>query len=1430
MLSIIFSTFVLLKILKITGCIYFFIRRSQIKPPEIMKNLTKKILLILLFFPLFFKAQSPSLGLLENYSIFANGSIITNERVIIMEGEIGVKDSLNGNIIHVNPITEDDHPTWSQLTQDITTLQNDLNNLTGVEHSGIFNNESINPGTYDISGNAIVSGRIHLNGDSNDVFVFNVANNLILEDFTLFSSYEVNPKNVYWNVGGTVTGGINADLMGFFVSNNDINLNNHNSGSVTLISKNGDIRLSTLLNLQSPNVHRSVINRPDASFTTDPSEAAPPPDQVCNMISNAPFFDPESWMIDTNFNEDAPLIEIGVNFHILSNNNGTANFQQNTNDTLSLLQNFDWAKSIIRHPRAPTKPQTAVCGSCHIRDSRIQLVLKSIEYYQDNAIKNTTSPTTALQNAILNRNPDAINDLNVIWTLGLDGSASGKANFPLTLHGSNNNFFQWIIMFNRYSLNKFDPNKKYQGHFATAITIAHEVGHNLALRHTYSGGVGGANCNTSGLRYLEDVHGPASNNICPHAPGSLWGCNALNPANLHCTNNVMSGNKNALYLSPKQLGIAHLSLRFTSMRQKINNCPYSETPLVVSSDETWDKDMFIYRDVVVESGATLTISCRLGLPYQAKIKVEKNARLIIDGGILTNSCKGEFWQGIRLVGDHTKDQLPLNHPIHQAKVELKNGALIENARNGISTWDPGNYSTAGSLIAAKDATFKNCFRAVEFLAHDEIDQSFFRNCDFILNSNYTKVSNDTTNAASQVTLWKVKGVQFRGCTFKNNSGIHLFEDNVGNGIFSIDANYSIDTACLSSTTPCPTGDIVQSSFTNFNHGVFASNSASQNTISIDQSEFYDNSMGLRIEALNNVRFTRNNVITGGVLKDGFDILFDYQKGFFSFESSGYRVEGNTFESRTNPVMNTAGVYVEKSGMVSNEIYRNDFKDNTVGEFYKGKNKDYSKYQGLQFLCNTNSVANEQDVIVRDEGIRTYQGISAVSAGNVFSNPPGLSSAHIENLAQPITYHYGVSQEEPTSISGPITKKVTTALFGCPTRPMGISVSGGTSTFPSNAINSYYIDRGNYNNLLYNYFQQIDNGNTDSLQQAIGLYFPSQAQQLRDDLISQSPYLSTQALMDAASTGVLADALLLEVALANPDATQSEGLLDFLEFEIPNPLPSSMIQLIYQSWGDETPRTLLENDLADYNAKLGWLSNQILQFYQMSNTNYHDSIVNLIESRNTLQSKYHLAELAIEENDFIEAFDQLNEISTNFSLNTDQINEHLNFTDYVTFRQNIVSAGKNYLQLTSGDQEFTDLQTIASNKTGRSSTLAQNILCFGYGQCRLDESDPPTRMKRRSKRIYDMEKTTNVEENIQPKVNVNIQPNPATEEIQLTIHGMEKDEQILFRLISMKGQQLMEERMSSNSKRINVAHLKKGSYIYQVIRENEESFSGSLIIQ
>ena len=83
------------------------------------------------------------------------------------------------------------------------------------------------------------------------------------------------------------------------------------------------------------------------------------------------------------------------------------------------------------------------------------------------------------------------------------------------------------------------------------------------------------------------------------------------------------------------------------------------------------------------------------------------SKLVLDGGTLTSTCPGELWQGIEVVGDRTKRQIPQ----WQGTVELKNGAVIENAHCGIYTGlGNDNWHTTGGIIKADSAFFINTAR------------------------------------------------------------------------------------------------------------------------------------------------------------------------------------------------------------------------------------------------------------------------------------------------------------------------------------------------------------------------------------------------------------------------------------------------------------------------------------------------------------------------------------------------------------------------------------------------------------------------------------------------------------------------------------------------------------------------------------------------
>ena len=489
------------------------------------------------------------------------------------------------------------------------------------------------------------------------------------------------------------------------------------------------------------------------------------------------------------------------------------------------------------------------------------------------------------------------------------------------------------------------------------------------------------------------------------------------------------------------------------------------------------------------------------------------------------------------------------------------------------------------------------------------------------------------------------------------------------------------------------------------------------------------------------------------------------------------------------------------------------------------------------MCNSNSVDNEKDVDISvgdpDNGIRTYQGSSGPDkpAMNTFSVNPNTTYGHIENLLSPIEYYYlgGFTQGEPIYNGGtPVVRTSLTNNNSTCTLPPNPIISG--SVTPQHAVNEYYTKRNTYEGILYTYFQNIDNGNTDSVLQAINLTFPSQAQQMRDDLMAQSPYVSTSALEAAANSGVLTDPLLLEVCLANPDATQSEGFLDLLEFNIPNPLPSTMIQTIYQSWGNQTARTILENQLAESNAELGRLSNQIIQFYKLDSLSHHDSIVNMLESHENKDSDYELVDIAIADGDFVKADQLMAAIDTNYTLTTEEQSEHNNLVSYIDFRESLNNLGKSYLELDTN--ELNTLRNIANMHSGSASNYARNILCFGYQEC----EDPPSQLiESGNKRFYDFDKKQITGDF--PTTSISIQPNPASNQINVRLGYDLSPKLFWIELYDMKGMQVLREQITGEVSNVNIENLVNGTYVYRIqengIESNNENRlmeEGKIIIQ
>lgn len=84
----------------------------------------------------------------------------------------------------------------------------------------------------------------------------------------------------------------------------------------------------------------------------------------------------------------------------------------------------------------------------------------------------------------------------------------------------------------------------------------------------------------------------------------------------------------------------------------ISYCDESSSPIIIEEGTSvvWDKLHMINRPIRVMPTATLTIKCEVRLSTNSYIEVRRGAKLIIDGGTLTNLCPGT-WSGIQVWGN-----------------------------------------------------------------------------------------------------------------------------------------------------------------------------------------------------------------------------------------------------------------------------------------------------------------------------------------------------------------------------------------------------------------------------------------------------------------------------------------------------------------------------------------------------------------------------------------------------------------------------------------------------------------------------------------------------------------------------------------------------------------------------------------------------------
>lgn len=200
---------------------------SDIKFPIHMKlNLLNLATVVVLLTSSFMaKAQAPNLGAAASFALFSSNGAVSNTGLSQVTGDVGTQNGSSTAFGNVDGVMHDQDGSSAAATASLIVAYNQLNAATptGTLAPLLGSGQTLNAGTYTVSGSAALSGTLTLNGQGNPnaVFIFKIggafssaaASQVVLTNGALAC-------NVFWKVEGLVDLATNTSMKGNVIANN----------------------------------------------------------------------------------------------------------------------------------------------------------------------------------------------------------------------------------------------------------------------------------------------------------------------------------------------------------------------------------------------------------------------------------------------------------------------------------------------------------------------------------------------------------------------------------------------------------------------------------------------------------------------------------------------------------------------------------------------------------------------------------------------------------------------------------------------------------------------------------------------------------------------------------------------------------------------------------------------------------------------------------------------------------------------------------------------------------------------------------------------------------------------------------------------------------------------------------------------------------
>lgn len=692
----------------------------------------------------------------------------------------------------------------------------------------------------------------------------------------------------------------------------------------------------------------------------------------------------------------------------------------------------------------------------------------------------------------------------------------------------------------------------------------------------------------------------------------------------------------------------------------------------ISSNTTWDYSRIINQNVLVKSGATLTINSKVSFSKGKSLIVAKGGKLVVDGSgaILTSKC--DDWVGVALEGNPNYPQTTISE---QGIVELKNWSTIENAITGIAA--PG-LARSGTLTGYPNVfAYKGIIRAINTIfKNNQTDIAIFgktfsgtnpianigyiKHCEF-----YTTNSNAFANLGPHIKLyWGCNDIFIAGCKFEDQRTSIDPKTQGRIGIMSNEASFNL-------TGYNNGGTQVLNQFIKLKQAIQATSVPSYTRVKVNSctTTCYK---GFYLLKNSNARIINNQF----TIKDDLYVTdaINYPYGIYFDATTIFDVEANTYsgtKTNSNKKGGHAGLIIRNSGANNNTFYRSFFDNLTVASEAIGANRDgIDKEMGLKFRCNRYD-DNIKDLqvfiepivnITAPSGMALAQGSLNFPADNEFGNSSSVLNFNLENIPNKMTYFHGDptvnSLWKPDRIVQTLLKNT---FITSPTCLTTITKSGtGWPTSKRSDLVNYRIVMNSINAV---WASSIDNGNsptnvvndieTATIGTAIGVY---------NQLIAYSPWLSIQALGTLASKeNVFTDLQIRNVLKKNPQAGRSGWIRNILLNRL-TPFSPFYINDIEASADSITDRDSLSWLVAEANTNHDLLLNDLIGWYLDDTLERLNTLDTILTHPYNPMYRYQLAALYFEKGMYTAYQNVLDNIPIDIELTEEEVDYHETFNE------------------------------------------------------------------------------------------------------------------------------------------------------------------------